>query len=57
MSWASSTMAAFWNELGVEAQARYNQLTHSYLIQDAETPARKIGREADRVRGELKILW
>jgi hypothetical protein len=50
-------MAAFWNELGVEAQARYNQLTHSYLIQDAETPARKIGREADRVRGELKILW
>ncbi len=56
-----ATLAQVWNNLGAEADARFNQLAHSRLVndlaQDSRALADKLGRQADWVRGELSYLW
>lgn len=49
------------DQLGVEAETRFDQLAHSHIVhdlsRDAASFAAKLARETDRVRGELLYLW
>ena len=54
-------LRAAWDALGQEADLRFRQLANSHLVhdlrQDAEALSKKIGRQADWVRGEMAYLW
>ncbi len=56
-----SKLAQVWHDLGTEAGARFNQLSHSQMVhdlqQDSRIIAEKLARQADWVRGEVSYLW
>ena len=54
-------LAEVWDDLGSEANARFNQLAHSQMVhdlqQDSHVIAKRLARQADWVRGELAYVW
>ena len=54
-------LSLVWQDLGTQADARFQQLAHSQMVhdlqQDAHVVAQKLARQADWVRGELSYVW